>query len=267
MGRGRRCSSPSPHQRCWGWMSSRVSWPGTARSPPRWPGASRKTTPARWRRLLTDDHGRLLDYGSRTYRPPARLAAFIIARDQTCTFASCTRPAVACDLDHLTAAKDGGPTCDRNLHPLMSAASPLQTPHALATATPTRRIHRLDQPHRPHLPHPTPTPTDNRRTRDRRPVRTAPAARCLEPTRGRRPGPAPLLTPGSRQEVQVGGTCCLLLEVPTSLPHAHICRAVRSRGGGLATAWWRWPGRPGAELQSIAMCCSWQRRSDARSGR
>ncbi len=47
-----------------------------------------------WRRLLTDDHGRLLDYGSKTYRPPARLAAFIIARDQTCTFTSCTRPAV-----------------------------------------------------------------------------------------------------------------------------------------------------------------------------
>ncbi len=62
--------------------------------------------------------GRLLDYGSKTYRPPARLAAFIIARDQTCTFASCTRPAVACDLDHLKAAKDGGPTCPGNLHPL-----------------------------------------------------------------------------------------------------------------------------------------------------
>ncbi len=71
-----------------------------------------------WRRLLTDDHGRLLDYGTKTYRPPARLAAFIIARDQTCTFTSCTRPAVACDLDHLKAAKDGGPTCDGNLHPL-----------------------------------------------------------------------------------------------------------------------------------------------------
>ncbi len=71
-----------------------------------------------WRRLLTDDHGRLLDYGSRTYRPPARLAAFIIARDQTCTFASCTRPAVACDLDHLEAASDGGATCPGNLHPL-----------------------------------------------------------------------------------------------------------------------------------------------------
>ncbi|MGI8881462.1 MAG: DUF222 domain-containing protein, partial [Jatrophihabitans sp.] len=53
-----------------------------------------------WRRLITDDHGRLLDYGRQTYRPPARLAAFIIARDQTCTFTSCTRPAVACDLDH-----------------------------------------------------------------------------------------------------------------------------------------------------------------------
>ncbi|MGI8880962.1 MAG: DUF222 domain-containing protein [Jatrophihabitans sp.] len=71
-----------------------------------------------WRRLITDDHGRLIDYGRQTYRPPARLAAFIIARDQTCTFASCTRPAVACDLDHLRSAKDGGPTCEGNLHPL-----------------------------------------------------------------------------------------------------------------------------------------------------
>ncbi|MGI8881483.1 MAG: HNH endonuclease signature motif containing protein, partial [Jatrophihabitans sp.] len=42
----------------------------------------------------------------------------IIARDQTCTFTSCTRPAVACDLDHRVSAKDGGTTCPGNLHPL-----------------------------------------------------------------------------------------------------------------------------------------------------
>ncbi len=113
-----------------------------------------------WRRLLTDDHGRLLDYGSRTYRPPARLAAFIIARDQTCTFASCTRPAVACDLDHLTAAKDGGPTCEGNLHPLVPAASPLQTPHPLAT----RNDNPTDQPSGP-APPATPTAPNLRRYR------------------------------------------------------------------------------------------------------
>ena len=42
-----------------------------------------------WRRLVTDPvTGQLLDYGQDTYRPPKDLAAYVIARDQTCTFPS-----------------------------------------------------------------------------------------------------------------------------------------------------------------------------------
>ncbi|MGI8878954.1 MAG: DUF222 domain-containing protein, partial [Jatrophihabitans sp.] len=142
-----------------------------------------------WRRLITDDHGRLVDYGSNVYRPPARLVAFIIARDQTCTFTSCTRPAVACDLDHRVSAKDGGTTCPGNLHPL-PAAPPLQTPNRLAPPTTTRRIHHLDQPHRPHLPHP-PRPT----THHHRPQATAIATRT-----SRRPRPTAVLTVTRRRK-------------------------------------------------------------------
>jgi len=36
-----------------------------------------------WRRLVTDERGRLLDYGRSTYRPPTDLAEHVIARDRT----------------------------------------------------------------------------------------------------------------------------------------------------------------------------------------
>ncbi|MGI8881371.1 MAG: HNH endonuclease signature motif containing protein, partial [Jatrophihabitans sp.] len=116
-----------------------------------------------WRRLITDDHGRLVDYGRQTYRPPARLAAFIIARDQTCTFTSCTRPAVACDLDHLRSAKDGGPTCEGNLHPLCRRHHRCKHQTDWLPERQTRRIHHLDQSHRPHPPHEAGPATHHRR--------------------------------------------------------------------------------------------------------
>ncbi|MCP2168827.1 HNH endonuclease signature motif containing protein [Goodfellowiella coeruleoviolacea] len=54
-----------------------------------------------WRRLLTDPvKDTLLDYGRRTYRPPAALADFVRARDKTCRFPGCLRPANKSDLDH-----------------------------------------------------------------------------------------------------------------------------------------------------------------------
>ncbi|HEY3259372.1 MAG TPA: DUF222 domain-containing protein [Pseudonocardiaceae bacterium] len=56
---------------------------------------------ATWRRLLTDaTSGVLLDYGRTTYKPPAGLADFVRARDVTCRFPGCTRPAEKCELDH-----------------------------------------------------------------------------------------------------------------------------------------------------------------------
>jgi hypothetical protein len=68
-----------------------------------------------WRRLVTDDTGQLLDYGRRTYRPPANLTDHVIARDKTCTFPGCRRTARLCDLDHGEAWRDGGATNSENI--------------------------------------------------------------------------------------------------------------------------------------------------------
>lgn len=71
-----------------------------------------------WRRLVTDARGVLLDYGRTTYRPPADLTRTVIARDQTCCFPGCARPATRCELDHCRDWADGGSTDARNLHAL-----------------------------------------------------------------------------------------------------------------------------------------------------
>jgi hypothetical protein len=72
-----------------------------------------------WRRLITDPTtGQLLEYGRATYRPPANLTDFVIARDKTCVFPHCRRPARHCDLDHGDPYCTGGQTCQHNLHPL-----------------------------------------------------------------------------------------------------------------------------------------------------
>ena len=71
-----------------------------------------------WRRLLTDERGRLLDYGRQTYRPPAVLARHVLARDRTCRFPHCTRPARGCDIDHRIGWAEGGTTDADNLQVL-----------------------------------------------------------------------------------------------------------------------------------------------------
>lgn len=48
------------------------------------------------------------------YRPSAALAAFIRARDMTCRFPGCDRPATSCDIDHAI-AYPAGPTHPGNL--------------------------------------------------------------------------------------------------------------------------------------------------------
>jgi hypothetical protein len=68
-----------------------------------------------WRRLVLDPLGRLLDYGRRTYRPPADLRAFVLNRDRTCRFPGCNRPAVLGDIDHHRDWAHGGSTCSDNL--------------------------------------------------------------------------------------------------------------------------------------------------------
>jgi hypothetical protein len=69
-----------------------------------------------WRRLVTDPvTGDLLDYGHTTYRPPADLTEFVIARDQHCVFPGCRRRGRRCDLDHEHPWQAGGPTNPANL--------------------------------------------------------------------------------------------------------------------------------------------------------
>jgi hypothetical protein len=53
-----------------------------------------------WHRLITVAAGRLLDYATRTYKPPAALAKHVIARDQHCVHPGCRRKAWTCELDH-----------------------------------------------------------------------------------------------------------------------------------------------------------------------
>jgi hypothetical protein len=53
-----------------------------------------------WRRLVIDPiFGQVIDYGTTRYRPPSHLADLVIARDGTCGFPPCNRPARSCDLD------------------------------------------------------------------------------------------------------------------------------------------------------------------------
>jgi hypothetical protein len=68
-----------------------------------------------WRRILTDPvDGALLDYGRRTYHPPAALHDHVTVRDGTCRFPGCQHPARRADLDH-TVPYPHGPTADHNL--------------------------------------------------------------------------------------------------------------------------------------------------------
>jgi len=68
------------------------------------------------RRLLVDPvSGELLSADPGTYAVPAALRAYLEARDGTCRFPGCTRPAPRCDLDHTVAWADGGRTTADNL--------------------------------------------------------------------------------------------------------------------------------------------------------
>ena len=70
-----------------------------------------------WRRLLTDPvSGAVLDYGRTRYQPPPDLVDHVVARDRTCRWPGCEKPAAGCDLDH-TIAYPYGPTAVGNLGP------------------------------------------------------------------------------------------------------------------------------------------------------
>ncbi len=79
-----------------------------------------------WRRLLTDENGRLLEIAERTspappaptagHDPGAALAEYVRLREGTCYAPGCRQPAHRCDLDHLVAHPEGRTEAD-NLYP------------------------------------------------------------------------------------------------------------------------------------------------------
>jgi hypothetical protein len=73
-----------------------------------------------WRRLLTDPAtGAVLDYGTSRYSAPADLLDHVHARDVSCRFPTCSRPARLCQFDHtIPASAPGWTTSDRNGGPL-----------------------------------------------------------------------------------------------------------------------------------------------------
>jgi hypothetical protein len=73
---------------------------------------------SRWRRLVTDPLGGLLDYGRRRYRPPKKLKKFVATRTPTCAFPTCTRPAENAEIDHVCDWDYRGHTRPDNLLPL-----------------------------------------------------------------------------------------------------------------------------------------------------
>jgi hypothetical protein len=108
-----------PCRPCSAWTNNPATWTAQDPSRHRSPAASPRPS-GTWRRLITDETGRLLDYGRSTYRPPKDLTDHVIARDRTCRFKNCNRQACRCEIDHILAWDDGGPTNEPNLHGLCS---------------------------------------------------------------------------------------------------------------------------------------------------
>jgi len=104
-----------------------------------------------WRRLLTDPaSGRVLEFGRRSYRPPAELADLVRARDGTCVMPTCGARAQYCDLDHTVPFEHGGATAPGNLGALCRHHHLLKThagwrleqpePGEFTWTTPTGRV-------------------------------------------------------------------------------------------------------------------------------
>jgi HNH endonuclease len=74
---------------------------------------------AEWCWTLTHpDSGQVLDNGITRRRPTTSQRRHLQARNPTCIFPGCRRPALDCDLDHRQTFADGGPTTVDNLVPL-----------------------------------------------------------------------------------------------------------------------------------------------------
>jgi hypothetical protein len=75
--------------------------------------ARRLAAEGTWRRLLTDPvSGTVLDYGRTRYTPPPDLIDHVVARDRTCRWPGCDRPAATAEIDHTTPYPDGATAAD-----------------------------------------------------------------------------------------------------------------------------------------------------------
>jgi len=93
------------------------------------------------------------DLATDSYRPPPRIADLVAARDRTCRFRTCRRPAEQCDLDHTIPHHLGGPTCSCNIgggcrahhvlkqHPRWTLTQP--APGTFRWTTPTGRTYMV----------------------------------------------------------------------------------------------------------------------------
>ena len=73
-----------------------------------------------WYRMLTDEHGQMQELSTQAYRPSPPIWRAVIARYNTCYRPHCTRPATACEIDHLHKWPEG-PTSTSNLGPVCHA--------------------------------------------------------------------------------------------------------------------------------------------------
>lgn len=116
-----------------------------------------------WVRLFTDPASGIAVTAD-TYQPSASLRRLIIARDQTCRFIGCSRPAMHCDIDHTEAWEHGGKSTPDNLavlcrhhHTLKHRLGPNQgwrvrqlASGVLEWSSPNGTVHRVE-------PEPVPT--------------------------------------------------------------------------------------------------------------
>jgi HNH endonuclease len=66
--------------------------------------------------LIDPADGSVLEVSRRRFPSPG-LRRFVEARDRTCSFPGCLRPAQQCDIDHVTPHGKGGWTAKENLEP------------------------------------------------------------------------------------------------------------------------------------------------------
>jgi hypothetical protein len=109
------------------------------------------------RRIITDPlTGQAQDLGRTPYRPTASTAEFVRVRDRECRRPGCTRPAHACEADHIVDERDGGPartaslaafcSCDYHLKDEPGWQYDMSEDGTLTITTPAGLVHRSTPP-------------------------------------------------------------------------------------------------------------------------